>query len=90
MDYVPIASSLGGQTAPKCWPVVAAWSIGAAGESAWQNAGHVWPRRTIPPLEGRFMDMLDGLTTAIGKALPVPVRLRRLNLRSDSADKRLV
>jgi hypothetical protein len=52
---------------------IAAWDVSAARESAWQNAEHLWQLRTIPVLESSFMDMLDGFTTVIGKALLVPV-----------------
>ena len=52
---------------------IAAWNVSAARESAWQNAGHLWQLRAMPPLTQSFMDMLDGLTTVIGKALLVPV-----------------
>jgi hypothetical protein len=53
--------------------VIAAWNVSAARESAWQNAEHLWQLRTFPPLAANFLDMLDGLTTVIGKALLVPV-----------------
>jgi len=52
---------------------IAAWNVSAARESAWQNAQHLWQLRTVPLLTATFMDMLDGLTTVIGKALLVPV-----------------
>ncbi|HEY9139499.1 MAG TPA: DUF5995 family protein [Bryobacteraceae bacterium] len=52
---------------------IAAWSVSAARESAWQNAEHLWYLRTVPLLTASFMDTLDGLTTVIGKALLVPV-----------------
>jgi hypothetical protein len=52
---------------------VAAWNVCAARESAWQNAAHLWQIRAIPSLTGGFLDMLDGLTTVIGKTLLVPV-----------------
>jgi hypothetical protein len=52
---------------------IAAWSVSAARESAWQNAEHLWQLRTIPSLAASFVDMLDGLTTVISKALLVPV-----------------
>lgn len=51
----------------------AAWSVSAARESAWQNAGHLWQFRTTPVLEASFLDMLDGFTTVIGTTLLVPV-----------------
>lgn len=52
---------------------IAAWNVCAARESAWQNAQHLWQIRAIPPLTDSFLDMLDGLTTVIGKTLLVPV-----------------
>jgi hypothetical protein len=52
---------------------IAAWNVSAARESAWQNAGQLWPLRQAPLLESSFMHMLDGLTTVIGKVLLVPV-----------------
>ncbi len=51
----------------------AAWNVSAARESAWQNAGHLWQLRTVPLFESSFMDMLDGFTSVISKALLVPV-----------------
>jgi hypothetical protein len=51
---------------------LAAWSVSAARESAWQNAEHLWQLRSIPLLAASFTDMLDGFTTVIGKALLVP------------------
>jgi hypothetical protein len=52
---------------------IAAWNVSAARESAWQSAEHLWQLRTIPLLVSSFMDVLDGFTTVIGKALLVPV-----------------
>jgi hypothetical protein len=52
---------------------MASWSVSAARESAWQNATHLWEIRTVPSLTDSFLDMLDGLTTVIGKTLLVPV-----------------
>jgi len=51
---------------------IAAWSVSAARESAWQNAEHLWQIRATPPLAAGFMDVVDGFTTVIGKALLVP------------------
>ncbi|HVN04953.1 MAG TPA: DUF5995 family protein [Bryobacteraceae bacterium] len=51
----------------------AAWNVSAARESAWQNAEHLWQLRTIPSLAASFVDVLDGFTTVISKALMVPV-----------------
>ncbi|HWE50697.1 MAG TPA: DUF5995 family protein [Bryobacteraceae bacterium] len=52
---------------------IAAWNVSAAREAAWQNAGHLAELRRVPQLADSFMDMLDGLTTVIGKTLLVPV-----------------
>ena len=52
---------------------LAAWSISAARETAWNNAELLWHLRDAPPLSATFMDSLDGLTTVAGKALLVPV-----------------
>lgn len=52
---------------------IAAWSVSAARESAWQNAEHLWQLRTIPLLAASFLDVLDGFTSVIGKTLLVPV-----------------
>ena len=51
---------------------VAAWDVSAAREAAWQNAEHLWTLRTAPLLESSFLDILDGLSTVIGKVLLVP------------------
>jgi hypothetical protein len=52
---------------------IAAFNVSAARESAWQNAEHLFQLRALPSLASGFMDMLDGFTTVIGKALLVPV-----------------
>jgi hypothetical protein len=52
---------------------LAAWNVSAARESAWQNAEQLWQLRASPLLASSFMDVLDGFTTVIGKALLVPV-----------------
>jgi hypothetical protein len=52
---------------------IAAWNVSAARESAWQNADHLWTLRSFGVLDSGFMDVLDGFTTVIGKALLVPV-----------------
>jgi len=52
---------------------IAAWNVSAARESAWQNAEHLFQLRTLPLFASGFVDMLDGFTTVIGKALLVPV-----------------
>jgi|SRR5579871_3609349 len=52
---------------------IAAWSVSAAREAAWQGAELLWHLRGAPALEASFLDSLDGLTTVAGKALLVPV-----------------
>ena len=52
---------------------IAAWSVSAAREAAWQSAEHIRALRTLGPLEEGYMEMLDGFTTVIGKTLLVPV-----------------
>jgi hypothetical protein len=52
---------------------IAAWNVMVAREKAWQNAGHLWRLRAAPELSTGFLEMLDGFTTVIGKALLVPV-----------------
>ena len=52
---------------------VAAWSISAAREAAWNNAeilGHLQPEAL---LAASFLDTLDGLTTVVSKSLLVTV-----------------
>jgi len=48
-------------------------NVAAARESAWQNACHLSQLRPVPLLAASFMDVLNGFTTVIGKALLVPV-----------------
>ena len=52
---------------------LAAWDVCAAREAAWRNADHLWQLRSLPFFSATFMDMLDGFTTVIGKALLVAV-----------------
>ncbi len=52
---------------------IAAWSVSAARESAWNNAELLWHLEDAPPLASTFMNTLDGLATVAGKALMVPV-----------------
>ena len=52
---------------------IASWNVCAARASAWQNAGFLWPMRTLPLATAGFLEVLDGLTTVIGKTLLVPV-----------------
>lgn len=52
---------------------IAAWSVSAAREAAFDNSELLWHLRDLPPLSSNFMNTLDGLTTVIGKALLAPV-----------------
>ena len=52
---------------------LAAWSVEAAREAAWNNAELLWHLRGEPAFSSAFMDTLDGLTTVAGKALLAPV-----------------
>jgi hypothetical protein len=52
---------------------IAAFNVSAARVSAWQNAEHLYQFRALPSFASKFMDMLDGFTTVIGKALLVPI-----------------
>jgi hypothetical protein len=64
-DALPIVSHLD--------DTLAAWSVSAARESAWNNAELLWHLREVPSLSFSFMDTLDGLTTVASKAFLVPV-----------------
>jgi hypothetical protein len=52
---------------------IAAWSVSAAREAAWQNAFTLWNLRLFSPAQASFLNALDGLTTVVGKTLLVPV-----------------
>jgi hypothetical protein len=52
---------------------LAAFSVSAAREAAWQNAELLWHLRDATPLADNFMTTLDGLTTVANKTLLVPV-----------------
>jgi Family of unknown function (DUF5995) len=52
---------------------LAAWSVSAARESAWNNAELLWHLRDVPPASAKLVDSLDGLTCVAGKTLLVPV-----------------
>jgi hypothetical protein len=52
---------------------MAAFSVTAAREAAWNNAEMLWALRAFPRLSARTVDTLDGMTAVIGKALLVPV-----------------
>jgi hypothetical protein len=50
---------------------IAAWDLAAARESAWNTAQNFW--NESPKIAAAHMDIIDGLTTVISKALLVPV-----------------
>ena len=52
---------------------LAAWSITAAREAAWNNAEFLHHVEPVPALAEGFMDTLDGLTSVVGKTLLIPV-----------------
>jgi hypothetical protein len=52
---------------------IAAWSVSAGRESAWNNAELLWHLLAAPPLASTFTGTLDGLATVAGKTLLVPV-----------------
>lgn len=52
---------------------LAAWSVTAARESAWNNAELLWSLGSAPLVSGTFLDTLDGFTAVASKALLVPV-----------------
>ena len=52
---------------------LAAWSVAAARESAWNNAELLFHLADAPPIASAFLDTLDGLTALAGKTLLVPV-----------------
>jgi Family of unknown function (DUF5995) len=53
--------------------VLAAWSISAAREVAWNNAEVLWHLRDVPPVSATFMASVDLTTDAAGKTLLIPV-----------------
>jgi hypothetical protein len=52
---------------------IAAFSVTAAREAAWNNGEMLWALRALPRLSARTVDTLDGMTAVIGKTLLVPV-----------------
>ncbi len=52
---------------------VAAFSVTAAREAAWNHAEMLWALRGFPRLSTRMTDTLDGMTAVIGKTLLVPL-----------------
>ncbi len=54
---------------------VAAFSVSAAREAAWNNSEMLWAISSFPLLRDRALNSLDGLTAVAGKTLLVPVPL---------------
>jgi len=54
---------------------IAAFSMTAAREAAWNNAEMFWALRPVPRLSSRMENTLDGTAAVIGKTLLVPVPL---------------
>ncbi|MGH9605944.1 MAG: DUF5995 family protein [Terracidiphilus sp.] len=52
---------------------MAAWSVSAARESAWNNAELFWSLVGAPLVSATFLDTLDGFTALASKTLLVPV-----------------
>ena len=52
---------------------IAAFSVTAAREAAWNHAEILWSLRPFPSLYARTADTLDGMTAVIGKTLLIPV-----------------
>ena len=53
---------------------LAAWSVAAAREAAWNNTELLWHLNSdAPPLAAAFLDTLDGVTAALSKTLLVAV-----------------
>lgn len=52
---------------------LAAWSVSAAREAAWNNAEVLWHLADVPLASAPFLDSLDGLTAVASKTLLVPV-----------------
>lgn len=48
-----------------------AWSLTAAREAAWTNAELLWGVRDVPLVGGRYLEVIDGLASVVGKALLV-------------------
>jgi Family of unknown function (DUF5995) len=54
---------------------IAAWSVSAARESAWNNSEILQHLQPAPKLATNFLGSLDGLAAVVGKSLLVPVPL---------------
>jgi hypothetical protein len=64
-DALPAASQLEN--------TLAAWSVSAAREAAWNNAELLWYLRAEPLLSASFLDTLDGLTSVVSKGLLIQI-----------------
>jgi hypothetical protein len=53
--------------------ILAAWSVSAAREVAWNNAEVLWHLRDVPPVSATFMASIDLSTDATSKTLLIPV-----------------
>jgi hypothetical protein len=53
--------------------LLAAWSVSAAREVAWNNAEVLWHLRDVPPVSATFMASIDLSTDATSKTLLIPV-----------------
>jgi hypothetical protein len=54
---------------------IAAFSVTAAREAAWNNAEVLWALRGIPPVRDRAILTIDGMAAFAGKALLAPIPL---------------
>ena len=52
---------------------IAAWSMSAAREVAWDNAELLWRLSEVPPAFTTFLDSLDGTTALASEALLIPI-----------------
>jgi len=52
---------------------LAAWSVAAAREAAWNNADLLWHLADAPLVASAFLDTLDGLTALASKTLLAPI-----------------
>jgi hypothetical protein len=64
-DALPYASQLEDS--------IAAWSVSAAREAAWNSSELLWHLRPEPLLTAAFLNGLDGLTSVVGKSLLIPI-----------------
>ena len=65
-----------GESVPPISPLddaLAAWSVSAAREAAWDNAELLWRLRSLPPASAATLDSIDAATTVAGEALLLPV-----------------